>query len=424
MLKFSEESCCYLKHGDWDWETGMNRDQLSNFEYVRDYGMLAVYSNWAFIKNRGKRKAEWSDLSLNWVAHVAGKRETRRLMGEHILTEQDIFENRPMKDGTCWTTWSVDLHYPMPENAKYFPKDPFRSICKHAIHSGYAIPYRSFYSRNIVNLFMAGRNISVTHVALGTVRVMRTTGMMGEVVGMAAAVCKRRGCRPRGVYDRHFEELKALMTKGVGLGKMQPPQKYNLGGMKMPAPKKASFTVDTDLPAGNAVIEKIDGDTVRLRQDLRDSDLWFYWAFRVKGAAGRKLKFEFTDKPDMFIDVHCPWIRGKYNEWVYTPWNKSGILPDAASEKRFSELLEKLQSGSMRYRAADDLPFGKQWNKDVNYERGWSAVIWASHKVKGLKIARTLEVPFANANGAVVTPETCRELGRDTAKVFKAMLAE
>jgi hypothetical protein len=127
---------------------------------------------------------------------------------------------------------------------------------------------------------------------------------------------------------------------------------------------------------------------------------------------------------DMFIDVHCPWIRGKYNEWVYTPWNKSGILPDAASEKRFSELLEKLQCGSMRYRAADDLPFGKQWNKDVNYERGWSAVIWASHKVKGLKIARTLEVPFANANGAVVTPETCRELGRDTAKVFRAMLAE
>ena len=121
MLKFTEKSCCYLKHGDWDWETGMNRDQLGNLEYVRDYGMLAVYSNWAFIKNCGRRKAEWADLSLNWVAHVAGKRETRRLLGDHILCEQDIFENRPMKDGTCWTTWSVDLHYPMPENAMHFP---------------------------------------------------------------------------------------------------------------------------------------------------------------------------------------------------------------------------------------------------------------------------------------------------------------
>ncbi len=232
MLKISETNCCYLKRGDWDWETGMNRNQISNFEYVRDYGMLAVYSNWAYIKSCGLRKAEWADLALNWVAYVAGKRESRRLMGDYILTEQDIMENRSMPDGTCWTTWSIDLHYPMPSNARYFPDDPFRSICRHAVHSGYAIPYRCFYSRNIKNLFMAGRNISVTHVALGTVRVMRTTGMMGEVVGMAAAVCKRRNCQPRGVYAKYFGELKDLMTKGVGLGKPQPPQRYNLGGMK------------------------------------------------------------------------------------------------------------------------------------------------------------------------------------------------
>ena len=234
MLKFTEESCCYLKHGDWDWETGMNRDQLMNFEYVRDYGMLAVYSNWAFIKNRAKRKAEWANLALNWVAYVAGKRESRRLLGDHILTENDIFKNIPMKDGTCWTTWSIDLHYPMKENAKYFPEDPFRSVCRHSVHSGYAIPYRCFYSRNIENLFMAGRNISVTHVALGTVRVMRTTGMMGEVVGMAASICVRNKCKPRAVYTDYLNELKTLMVKGVGLGKAQPPQDYNLGSMKKP----------------------------------------------------------------------------------------------------------------------------------------------------------------------------------------------
>ena len=235
MLRFSEASCSYLKHGDWDWETGMNRDQLKNFEYVRDYGMLAVYSNWAYLKNISRRKAEWSNLALNWVAHVAGKRETRRLLGDYILTGNDIFENKPMEDGTCWATWSVDLHYPMPENAKHFPKDPFRSICRHDLHSGYAIPYRCFYSRNVGNLFMAGRDISVTHVALGTVRVMRTTGMMGEVVGMAASICRRHNCRPRGVYTNHLDELKGLMSKGVGLGNVQPPQNYNLGGMKKPA---------------------------------------------------------------------------------------------------------------------------------------------------------------------------------------------
>ena len=76
----------------------------------------------------------------------------------------------------------------------------------------------------------------------------------------------------------------------------------------------------------------------------------------------------------------------------------------------------------MRYRAADDLAFGRLWNTGLNYDQGWSAVIWACKRVKGLRIARSYEVPFANANGAVVTPQSCRELGRDTAKVFRALL--
>ena len=126
---------------------------------------------------------------------------------------------------------------------------------------------------------------------------------------------------------------------------------------------------------------------------------------------------------DAFIDVHCPWIRGKYNEWLYTPWKDPARLPSASDEARFSRLLEKLQSGSMRYRASDDLPFGKDWNTGSNYAQGRSAIIWACDEVKGLRIARSLEVPFANANGAVVTPATCRELGRDLAACFREFFA-
>ena len=94
----------------------------------------------------------------------------------------------------------------------------------------YPIPYRCLYSRNVDNLFMAGRDISVTHVALGTVRVMRTTGMMGEVVGMAASICKRHQVQPRAVYRYHLEELKELMRKGVGRGELPNNQHYNEGG--------------------------------------------------------------------------------------------------------------------------------------------------------------------------------------------------
>jgi hypothetical protein len=79
----------------------------------------------------------------------------------------------------------------------------------------YEIPYRCLYSRNVNNLFMAGRNISVTHVALGSVRVMRTTGMMGEVVGMAASICIQEECNPREVYSDHLESLRAYLAEGV-----------------------------------------------------------------------------------------------------------------------------------------------------------------------------------------------------------------
>jgi len=119
----------------------------------------------------------------------------------------------------------------MPKNTRNYSGEPFRSICTHNRHYAYPVPYRCLYSRNVPNLFMAGRNISVTHVALGTVRVMRTTGMMGEVVGMAAKVCRDNSCRPRAVYEKHLEELKTLMAKGVGLGKPQPPQNYNRGSL-------------------------------------------------------------------------------------------------------------------------------------------------------------------------------------------------
>ena len=85
----------------------------------------------------------------------------------------------------------------------------------------YWAPYRCLYSRNVTNLFMAGRDISVTHEALGPVRVMRTCGMMGEIVGMAASLCKQHDCNPRAVYQQHLDELKQLMERGVG---RQPPR--------------------------------------------------------------------------------------------------------------------------------------------------------------------------------------------------------
>ena len=236
MLPFSDRTARVGMRGDWDWETGLGRDQIAEAERIRDYGLLVAYSNWSYLKNGHAEKDRFRNADLEWVAYVAGKRESRRLLGDFILTEKHLDERDVQDDGTCVTTWTIDQHYPWPREVTGFCGEPFRAESRNKLIYPYPIPYRCFYSRNVPNLFMAGRDISVTHVALGTTRVMRTHGMMGEVVGMAASICKKHGCDPRGVYTDHLDELRALMTKGVGLGKPQPPQDYNCGGCKFRKP--------------------------------------------------------------------------------------------------------------------------------------------------------------------------------------------
>ncbi len=240
-VEFTNESMQPVTMGEWTWETGMAYDQITENEYIRDYGMMIIFSNWSFLKNKSGLKHEYENRQLDWVAYIAGKRESRRLLGDYILNGNDVLDYNLMSDGTAASTWSVDLHYPDPENTKYFPGNEFKSLSMHNQIYPYPIPYRCFYSRNVNNLFMAGRNISVTHMALGTVRVMRTTAMMGEVVGLAASVCKDNDVLPRRVYQAHMPELITLMEKGAGKQGLENTQKFNQGGgLKTPP------TADTD----------------------------------------------------------------------------------------------------------------------------------------------------------------------------------
>ncbi len=212
-VNFDEKTCFKVSRGDWDWEAGLTRDQIMEIEFIRDYAFRVTYGNWDFIKNKSADKAKFDKWKLEWVAFIGGKRESRRLMGDVILKEQDLLNRIEYPDASFTTTWGIDLHYPV--SSEGFTGEPFRSVAETVKIDPYAVPYRCLYSRNVSNLFMAGRCISVTHVALGTVRVMRTGGMMGEVVGMAASICKNNSALPRGVYEDHLNELKKLMTEGV-----------------------------------------------------------------------------------------------------------------------------------------------------------------------------------------------------------------
>lgn len=213
-------------HAEWFWESGYDKDPIGDAEGIRDWNLRAVYGAWNAMKN-GDGAAKHSNAVLTWVAFVGGPRESRRILGDVVLTQDDIVSKKEFPDGCVPSTWSIDLHYPKKEYAQKFPDNPFISIAVHDRridrNFGYPVPYRCFYSKDVENLFMAGRCISVTHEALGTVRVMKTCGMMGEVVGKAASVAIKHGTTPRGVYGKHWAEMDELL-KLPGKARRKSPE--------------------------------------------------------------------------------------------------------------------------------------------------------------------------------------------------------
>jgi hypothetical protein len=233
-------------HGQWFWESGYDHDPIHDAEGIRDWNLRAVFGAFNAMKN-GDGAADHKTAYLTWIAYIGGPRESRRLMGDVLLTQEDIVAKKDFPDGCVPSTWSIDLHYPKQQYAKKFPDNPFISIAEHGAgvdrSYGYPVPYRCFYSRNIENLFMAGRCISVTHEALGTTRVMKTCGMMGEVVGKAASVCVLRDCLPRDVYERYWDDLDVLLRLPGKAHRAKVGEQFTIPADALPeAPAHGTFT--------------------------------------------------------------------------------------------------------------------------------------------------------------------------------------
>jgi hypothetical protein len=196
--------------GDWFWESGFNRDPITEIERIRDTNFRAMYGAWDALKNVD---GLYPNHRLGWAAFIAGKRESRRLMGDVVLDATHFTSGKIWEDGCFPCSWHIDLHAPDPAFAN--GEEDFISRAtegKEYTYKGpYWAPYRVLYSRNIPNLLMAGRDISVTKEGIGPTRVMRTTGMMGEVVGKAAWICVRHKTNPRGVYQNHLQLLRSLL---------------------------------------------------------------------------------------------------------------------------------------------------------------------------------------------------------------------
>ena len=183
----------------WWIELGGEDDSIRDTEVVRDRLLAVAFGVWDHIKNHGDHKAD--NWILDWVGFLPGKRESRRYLGDHILTQQEIKAEGRFDDMVAYGGWPLDDHDPAGMDGTGRPNTNYPAP------SPYGIPYRSLYSRNIDNLFFAGRNISVTHAALSSTRVMATCATVGQAVGIAAAIAAANGLTPRGVYESRIQEL-------------------------------------------------------------------------------------------------------------------------------------------------------------------------------------------------------------------------
>lgn len=193
--------------GTWQWEMiSDDWHQVHNAEQIRDHMLKAIFGS---FYNEKKKKGN-ENLELEWVGYILGKRESRRLVGDYIYTFNDMRESREFPDAVVWEEREVDVHYRQKEEDEERPD--FLSEAMYYRTERYSVPYRSLYSANIGNLFMAGRCFSCSHVGLGGPRVMRTTGQMGAAVGLAASLCLEKSCSPRALYELHLEEYMTLVA--------------------------------------------------------------------------------------------------------------------------------------------------------------------------------------------------------------------
>jgi len=200
--------------GQWKLELGGTRDTIADAEEIRDDLLRLIYGLWDHTKNRCPQNSQRAaDHKLLWVGHVTGKRENRRLIGDHVLTQNDIGKQTRFPDRVAMGGWSVDDHYP----AGFFHKGPtamqYDKKGHHYKGVLFSIPFRCLYSKNVENLMMAGRDVSTSHLGMSNIRVMLTCAVMGHATGTGAGMCIGLNTTPRELYRKHIADLQQQLLK-------------------------------------------------------------------------------------------------------------------------------------------------------------------------------------------------------------------
>jgi hypothetical protein len=235
-LNHKPHECLLKPHTNFYWiELGGMADTIGDAEKLRDELLKIAFGVWDHMKNHGEHGAD--NWELDWLGFLPGKRESRRYVGDYTLTQEDVEKGgKRFEDTVAYGGWQIDNHLP---GGFWMKSKGGKHLQKRRLTEPYAIPYRCLYSRDVENLMFAGRNLSATHTAFASARVMGTIGIMGQAVGTAAALAVEKGVMPRGVYtDKAL--LKELQNRLMDDDCFLPHFKREIS----PLAKAATLTAD------------------------------------------------------------------------------------------------------------------------------------------------------------------------------------
>ena len=274
-----------IGYGSWWIEYPGATDDLYGEEEARDYLYRITVGFWDLLKNHSVIKEKAANWELLDVPSTLAKRETRRLMGDYILNQNDVEKATLFEDRVAYAGWTMDVHH----RDGIFSSDPFTAYKRVAVNH---IPYRCLYSKNVPNLLMAGRNGSFTGLALGAVRVECTCATMGQAAGTAAALCKKFGETPRGIYRKHIRDLQQQLLKDdqsiVGIVNEDPDD----------LARRARVSATSSKDADSAPVNVING--IARPYAGKENQ----WVSQPGLGSGQSLELAF-DKPVSVNAVHC-----------------------------------------------------------------------------------------------------------------------
>ncbi|MBD1423394.1 FAD-dependent oxidoreductase [Sphingobacterium chuzhouense] len=280
------------EYGYWWIELGGLENIVHDGQKIRHDLMAVVFGVWDYIKNSGNHP-ESANWALSWFGAIPGKRESRRVTGDYVLTQNDILKQRNFDDRVAYGGWPLDDH--LPAGMDDTSLSPFRSI---PLKGPYSIPLRTLYSKTYENLVMAGRNISVTHVALSTTRVMATCATLGQAIGTAVAFCVKDGLTPRELVQnkvklKEYQQL--LLRQDQAILNVKNEDKRDLA-------LQAKVTASAEL-SGFEAKKIIDG----INRDIQDGDSHQWRASLLTGDQAIELSWT---KPQILSKVELTFDTG------------------------------------------------------------------------------------------------------------------